>query len=607
MKRYIQKAKVVSFDIYDTLIVRGCKYPQDIFKIIESFGYEHFAQKRILAEKEARKDTQKEDVTLDDIYNRLHYYDKGTIKLEEVRIETVISRNNKEIFDIYNYCISEGKDVIITSDMYLPIQTIIKVLEENGITEYLELFLSSKVGLRKKTGRLFKYILNKLNIPPAELLHIGDDHFSDYLVPMKLGIMSYEYHTSLKQCNLYQCTKYNTNALMKLRCTEDDVYFKIGYTNLGPLLYGFSAWLHKKIEKNHPDKIVFLSRDGKIMKQAFELIYGEDEKNLYLFGSRRSLIVPILWKNPNLESIQNIIHFHDRMKISELLERIGLDCYQCQEELNSAGYLGDSTIDIWQLTGDDNLKSFYESIKPQVIKQSREEYSYACNYWKKNLNGSTKISIVDIGWNGNMQNALINLLENQLEVDGYYIGVNPDTKYDFQMEGYLFDKNGDFKLKSRIENFSGLFESFFMTNHGSAKRYTADSVELLPYEYTLEEGKIVDEDKNIEKIQSGALQFIIDIKNIIGKNDIHISSDESVANLLNLGLYPSSLSCDLLGDFRFYNSGISYLARPKNNYFNLNEFKQTNWRIGYLKRCFKINFPYYKLVKAIKLFKKISK
>ena len=53
-----------------------------------------------------------------------------------------------------------------------------------------------------------------------------------------------------------------------------------------------------KIFKEHIDKVYFFSRDGYLMKQAFDLLYKEntDIKTYYLEVSRRSLRVPILWK-----------------------------------------------------------------------------------------------------------------------------------------------------------------------------------------------------------------------------------------------------------------------------------------------------------------------
>ena len=604
----IRKARVVSFDIYDTLIVRACERPQSVFEIIESFGYNQFADKRIKAEKKARRNTEDEEITLDDIYTYLGDSENNvTLKNEEKRIEEEISRTNMEMLEVFNYCISEKKKVIITSDMYLPVETITRILEKNGFTRYSRLFLSSEEKLRKKTGHLFSYIIKQLNIQPGELLHIGDNHYSDNTIPMGIGIKTYEYHRNKNTLAIHPKRRCSF-PLIKLRCVENaDSYFQIGYEALGPLLYGFSVWLHKKIMHANYDRIVFLSRDGQVMKQAYELLFGESEKTQYLYGSRRSLIVPILWKNPEIEYVKDIIHFHDRMSINEFLERIGLDSSQCHNQLSFHGYSGDSLINICQFTDDKAFLSFYETIKPLIIEQSKKEYQSAYNYWAHNIDGASKIAIVDIGWNGNMQNALLNLLQNQVEINGYYIGVNPKTKHTFHMNGFLFDKSSDTVLKGKIDNFSGLFESFFMADHGSVKRYTKDGVELLPYEYSLLDGKIVDEDQCIRKIQCGALHYIKDIISIIGDNEVVFSSDDSICNMLSLGLNPSNEACNLFGDFRFYNSGISYLARPQNKRFSLQELKQTNWRIGYLKRCFHVHLPYYQVARAIKLLKKLSK
>ncbi len=603
---YINKAQIISFDIYDTLILRSCKHSYEVFEIIESFGYKQFKKKRLAAEKKARKLARREEVTLDEIYEHLDFSQKAKIKKEEKRIELEISQINNEMLEVYNYCITRKKDVIITSDMYLPEEIVSEILKKNGITGYRRLYLSSTLGLRKKTGRIFDLISRDFGISRKKILHIGDNHISDNMVPRRMGIMTYEYHPETDALQFCYLNKYKPGSLMKLRCVgENNPYYLIGYSCLGTLLLGFSIWLHKKIMESKMEKIVFLSRDGMVMKRAYELLFGENDDCLYLYGSRRSLIVPILWTNPDIEQVRKVIHFHDRMSIKEFLERVGLDSSCCRDELASFGFSENTRIDNWQLAGDDKVKKFYESIKPKVIEQSKREYAYAYEYWIDNLRGVSNIAIVDIGWNGNMQNALTTILGSLVNINGYYIGVNPKTQYSFPMEGFLFDKRGSDVIKNKIENFSGLFESFFMTNHGSVKRYIKNGVELLPYEYSTQKDRIVDEDQCIHVMQKGAFKYIYDAKKIIGDNDVQISSGESVANFLNLGLYPSLLTCELFGDFRFYNSEISYLARPKKNKFNLEELKQTNWRIGYLKRCFRVSLPYYNIAKVIKLFKKI--
>ena len=79
MLKAIDKAEIVSFDIYDTLVVRNVLKPTDIFKIVEfrvqselGVNIADFEKKRILAESMARKN-KKREVSLKDIYDNLDY------------------------------------------------------------------------------------------------------------------------------------------------------------------------------------------------------------------------------------------------------------------------------------------------------------------------------------------------------------------------------------------------------------------------------------------------------------------------------------------------------------------------------------------------------
>ncbi|MGB3962059.1 MAG: hypothetical protein WBK95_07475, partial [Sulfurimonas sp.] len=72
--------KIVSFDIFDTLLLRKCTHPRDVFtligahqEIIDFFDTPSaFSLYRQNAEKEARRvHKQKEDITLAEIYAQL--------------------------------------------------------------------------------------------------------------------------------------------------------------------------------------------------------------------------------------------------------------------------------------------------------------------------------------------------------------------------------------------------------------------------------------------------------------------------------------------------------------------------------------------------------
>ena len=68
--------KIISFDLFDTLIKRNVVSPTDIFRIVElDTKCRNFAYDRIEAEEKARKVTINEEVTLQEIYDCLPYDD----------------------------------------------------------------------------------------------------------------------------------------------------------------------------------------------------------------------------------------------------------------------------------------------------------------------------------------------------------------------------------------------------------------------------------------------------------------------------------------------------------------------------------------------------
>lgn len=65
----IKNYDIVSFDIFDTLLKRNVKEPTDVFSYMEKkYQIDGFCEKRIEAEKTARKKKNGLEVTLKDIY-----------------------------------------------------------------------------------------------------------------------------------------------------------------------------------------------------------------------------------------------------------------------------------------------------------------------------------------------------------------------------------------------------------------------------------------------------------------------------------------------------------------------------------------------------------
>ena len=187
----------ISFDMFDTLIERNVILPTDIFfqvgKLVLRNG-EEFREQRILAERKARTKHQSKEVTLDQIYLELEaLYDEsiiGELKEKEISEELSSCTPRKDIDEVYRRLIETGKNVFIVTDMYLPKETLLMMLSRCSIDGYKDLLVSNEEDAGKRDGALFNILLQRYNLQPKSLVHIGDDLKSDHLGAKKAGIAS---------------------------------------------------------------------------------------------------------------------------------------------------------------------------------------------------------------------------------------------------------------------------------------------------------------------------------------------------------------------------------------------------------------------------------
>ena len=191
------ESRIISFDIFDTLIERPFLNPHTLFDFLEiEFSYKDkrfaggwFKKLRIESEKEVREEIWRnglsiEEVTLDQIYDEIAKRGiskelSEKIKEKEIELELKYCRKRNYAKELYELAIYKNKKTVVTSDMYLPKSVISQILEKNGYSHINDIFLSADIGLTKSTGNLFKYALKKLKISPKNFMHIGDNWESD--------------------------------------------------------------------------------------------------------------------------------------------------------------------------------------------------------------------------------------------------------------------------------------------------------------------------------------------------------------------------------------------------------------------------------------------
>ena len=629
----LNKYKVVSFDIFDTLIKRDCYKPSHVFDMIQNCLGEHFSdfkEKRILAERNARSKSSEEEITIDDIYFELQEMsdsDVSYIKAIELEFEINLCERNKAIYTSYKELV-KSKYVIITSDIYLPQKIVEKILNNAGIDEYKGIYLSSEYKLTKNTGNLFKKVVSdlrrkKIISKTSEIVHIGDNKKSDYVVPKSLGMSaihipiwnpsSYfktpKIELSKKEKNIY----FDLVSFISNKEADDYSFFqKMGYEALGPILFGFINWVLSITLEYKLNKAFFLSRDGQIMKKVWDKIdasiYSE-----YIYGSRRAYIVPTLWMCESFEEMISSMFIPRIINIGAILKKLGLDPARYEKEISKFNLQLDTFFSYDELLTSKDFRRFIEIIYDDIIINSKEEYEVLVDYLRK-VNFSGNIALIDIGWHANMQKALIKICKRagiDVHIHGLYVGINPevfDLNNDWRnlddrplAKGFLFDRKKNENLFYYEKNFTSIFETLFCADHGSVIKFNEMlNPVLLPFEYC--GSKEADESYNrIKEIQDAALDYVEDA---IEKSKYFVIDDSNVVsnNIMSLGNYPNKEIATKFGDFMHYDDEPLFIAKSRGlaYYFtHINEFKKDYnnacWKIGFFYRIFNIHIPYYKL------------
>ena len=631
----IEKYENVSFDIFDTLLKRKVNNPNDVFNLMQRAVQDkisNFAQKRIHAESQARSKNNSKEITLDSIYDCMHgtsIEQKEQLKKLELKFEANILVPNKEMIDLFNLCKQANKQIYIISDMYLPLQFIEKILKKNNITGYKKIYLSSNEKLTKRSGQIFDLYLKENSFKAEKCIHIGDSWHSDYKIPKSKGISAIHIPRNTIFSNSDILKEQYLSNFIRLNIYNksiQDPYYKFGYEKFGQFLWGYVKWLHKNFQDANIEKVFFFSRDGYIMKQAYDLLYGELQDNIkvkYLEVSRRSLRVPILWLNSDFESYINMISPSRLVTIQSIFDGAGLDINNYLDLLQKYGFTVHSDFDRNTILQNVQLKNLYSEVLPDIVSKSKEEYKYLREYLEQqHVNG--KFAMVDIGWGGSMERYLtqtLNTLGISNDIYGFYIGVADYYKknvkdFSLKMKGYLFDFMNDATAIDERSSFVGLFESLFLEQDGSVKNYKyGNNGKVVSNRYSYEyfvEGKPTFEYLSIKKIQAGALEFIKDVKTDCILSDLLcFNSNELYSGIKDTGMQPSKRDLDLFADFHFYDEGrddklaapaniVSYIINPKKL---KHDFLVSRWKIGFMKRMFKVDLPYQKLYEYMHRFK----
>ena len=520
-------ADVISFDLFDTLVMRKVKTYTDVFDILDQqlrvngFFISDFAKKRIFAEKELSKGKppkleQIYDYFLDVIDDGGHITPNELANLEwQLDFSLLITRRKvKEIFDSF---LSMGKKVVITTDCYYSKEQIVQLLDRYGFSGYDELLVSCEYGTAK-TQNLFSVLSDKYR--GKKILHIGDDEFADIEKANSFGIDTFRIYsaddlfdalgglgvedaivsiTDNVKIGLFLSHLFNNPFWFEdeKRRLSVNTASEIGYLFSGAMITDFTIWMKERAQQQGYEQILFGARDGYLVDKLFKIL-SNSGKSYYFLCSRTAAI------------------------------RAGMDFQEDIDYVGSMNYFGTPEEALKRRFGievDDVNSVDCDAMILEKTKQQRENYH---KYINKLGIGSGKLAFFDFVAKGTTQMYLRKLFVQQMK--GFYF---------LQLEReFMKDKGLDIEsfYSDEEKNTSAIFDNYYILE----TVLTSPDPQLL--EFDLDGNPIYadetrsDEDiATIKLVQSGIVDYFKDYLRLVPESQRKVNKalDEKLLELIN--------------------------------------------------------------------------
>ena len=507
-----QLYKLISVDIFDTLLLRAVAKPVDLFALVweeaERKGIakismypEEYVKLRAEMERRARVEAKNREVTLDDIYAQYPdyiVYDTDELKALEIEYEKKYCYPNHSVLKWLQQSKENGCKLVLVSDMYLSSAMLKDIIEFNNIdcSLFEEIIVSNEYMCNKQNGDLFDILFEKYqDIKPEEMLHIGDNKNADYEQPLNKGMKAFYYDAVPdKLYSIFDYEKIRHNIpqpkLLSLRkvCMADTEYegqdataFSLGSAVTGPVLSLYASWVCERLRKLGIKRIYPLMREGyllgELLKNEAENI-GMDLEVHPIYVSRKVTYIPSI-THVNREEIENMVGARN-LTIRESFKLMGLEendfleiehYFDIRHKETHRIMFGESTLKEYI------INRFLESENVRKIEAyiSNERRKLVA-YLKQEIGDLRDVATIDIGFFGRIQM----WMEKCLDIEGVphkmkhflAVGVTEDRLFnglDFEGMFGTFAQNRD--LITTIHRTTDVLEKLISVTEGSTIGY----------------------------------------------------------------------------------------------------------------------------------------
>lgn len=428
---------VISLDFFDTLVYRLCGDPVRLFieagrrlmekgMLLIDTTPEEYAIIRKRAEALARQTSLRTRGTVEcniyDIYREMvKIVSSPTEAAEiEVQVEREFCFINPSVESFVTYARKLGRKIIIISDMYLSSEHLKSILTYNGFNADIFDFIitSSDETCSKTEGKLFNIALQKLDIMPSHMIHIGDNITSDYKVPQGLGIEAIYYYRLnnglsevLSRESLFASNPCDYASMEPLRVLSQKLMahlpeqdyrdYRNGAFLFGPVLARYADWCIKEFKKSGIKRVLAIMREGETFGS---LLYnaasaaGLSIEIVPAFASRYSTNLASL-REVNFNSLIVRSYKHGHATIRNLLSIFHIrpeETHFLKEELDKDLDTPEKHNNIITILSNSPYRELIEH-------RSREVRKKIVLYFKELIGEHSNIGLVDLGYHGTVQ------------------------------------------------------------------------------------------------------------------------------------------------------------------------------------------------------------
>ena len=539
LKELIDTHQIISFDIFDTLIIRAYNKPTDLFRHIEvSRKIKDFQYLRETAEANARRKAQEkglEETTLNEIYDELSD-ELFPLKAVEVAQEINVCCQDRYMHEVFEYAKTRNKKIVLASDMYLKKETIETILQKNDYTGYDELFLSSDIKLSKASGHLYGEIIQRMHCKPSDILHIGDNYHGDYKMPSRLGIDCWLYETAnsinaQKETERFilsfseHCDEIPVSVakslILRRNSESHDAWENFGYKYAGLVLYGYCSWLDKQFREKKIKQLIFASRDGYIPMQIFKEYYP-DYDSQYFYASRRAYLFSGLKKVDDIFLTYLVDQAGSGLTFGTYWESLKID----DEFLTSKFKKNFVQEDLLTESNKEQVKAFFIKNEKELLRYAKKERKTAIAYFEQVGLLNKEVAFVDVGWRASIQRSVVNTIDQagkKQNIQGFYLATHPVFgDENMSVQAFLMNESQPGYIAELVNPVLAIFELIFAAPHLGCVKIQEKQGKYVPMEQQMnpvEEARI----EANKRLMKGIVDFIKDYKQVTDPLPVDIS------------------------------------------------------------------------------------